>query len=57
MAMTAQNQNIVSEIMSMSEEALDFQNRQQLLRARWDQNDVFNLLTDADLLAIPSFAH
>lgn len=57
MAMTAQIQNIVSEIMSMSDEALDLQNREQLLRARWDQNDVFNELTDQDLLDIPSFAH
>lgn len=57
MAMTAQLQNIVSEIMDMSEEALDLQNREQLLRARWDQNDAFNLLTDQDLADIPTFAH
>lgn len=57
MAMTAQEQNIISDIMSMSDEALDFQTRQQLLRARWDQNDVFNQVTDGELLEIGSFAH
>lgn len=57
MAMTAQEQNIVSDIMDLSQQALNLQDTIQRLRARWDQNDVFNQVTDQELTEIPSFAH
>lgn len=57
MAMTAQEQNIISDVMNLSQEALDLQTAIQRLRARWDQNDVFNQVTDQELGEIATFAH
>lgn len=55
--MEAQNQNIVSEIMIKNEQILALQNELKLLILRFNENNVYNEVTDAALSAIPSLAH
>lgn len=57
MALNAQNQNLISEIMNTDEELLDIQNRLKLIILRFNENNVYNEATDQELAGIPTFAH
>lgn len=57
MALSKQNEHLIYEIMGLAGQAIDLQNRIRSMRARWDQNDVFNTLTDPDLAEHPDFSH
>lgn len=57
MALTAQFQNEISNMMNLSEQILDLRQELQLLDARWNQNDMFNQINDVDIQAIAAFAH
>lgn len=52
MALSAQNQNIISEMMNFAEAELAQLDKAHNLLARWNNNDVFNTLTDADVSAL-----
>ncbi len=49
MALSAQNQNLISEMMNFSEAQLALLDKAHNLLARWNNNDVYNALTDADV--------
>jgi plasmid maintenance system antidote protein VapI len=57
MALSAQNSNFISELTTKSEMILDLQREIDVLVARWNQNDMFNALTDVDIQAVAAFAH
>lgn len=57
MALSAQFSNEISRIMQYAEQLLALRQELQLLRTRWDQNDVYNLLTDQDIATVATFAH
>lgn len=57
MALSAQNQNLISNLQTMAADLLETQREIDLLIAQWNQNDVFNSISDADIAAIPAFAH
>lgn len=57
MALTTQNSNFISELMQMGAALLDQQREIDLMIARWNQNDMFNTLTDQDIQAVSTFAH
>ena len=57
MALTVQNSNFISELTTKSEMILDLQREIDVLVARWNQNDMFNALTDVDIQAVAAFAH
>lgn len=65
MALSAQFSNEITRIMQYAEQLLALRQELQLLRTRWDQNDKYNLLLDADIQAVdalgnpkyPSFQH
>lgn len=57
MALSSQFQNHISRTMQFAEQVIALRNELALHRAEWDQNDMFNQLTDEDIAAIPTFAH
>lgn len=57
MALSAQNSNFISELQQKAETILTLQRDIDLMIARWNQNDMFNILTDQDIQAVPAFAH
>lgn len=57
MALSDQFRNEINRIMQYAEQVLALRYELQSLRTRWDQNDMYNLLTDQDIQAISSFAH
>lgn len=52
MALSAQNSNLISEMMNWAEVELAQLDKAHNLLARWNQNDVFNILTDPDVEAV-----
>lgn len=57
MALTSQQQNHISRTMQYAEQLIALQDDIRRHRAEWDQNDMFNQMTDQDIADIPSFAH
>lgn len=57
MALSNQFSNEITRIMQYAEQLLALRQELQLLRTRWDQNDMYNLLLDADIQAVSGFAH
>lgn len=57
MALSNQFSNEISRIMQYAEQLLALRQELQLLRTRWDQNDMYNLLTDQDIASVSGFAH
>lgn len=55
MALSTQNSNFVSELMAWADTELQQRDKARNLLARWNNNDVFNALTDADVTA--AFSH
>jgi hypothetical protein len=49
MALSDQNQNLIQEMMNWAEIELAQRDKARNLLARWNQNDVFNTLTDNDV--------
>jgi hypothetical protein len=56
-SLTDQQQNIISDVMAESTTLLAQRDRLELLLARWNQNDSFNQILNADLLLLPSTSH
>ena len=52
MALSAQNSNLISEMMNWAEIELAQRDKARNILARWNQNDVFNTLTDVDVTAV-----
>jgi len=57
MALTAQQQNFIGELMAWAEIELRQRATGQNLAARWELNGVLAKLDDASIQALPSFAH
>lgn len=57
MAMTDQEQNIVSELMDWAANQLKLQEQSERLLARYNLNDFFNQVTDEELDEIGAFKH
>lgn len=57
MAMTQQEQNHVARAIDLAAQMVHIKQELDVLRAEWDQNDFFNLITDDDLSGIPAYAH
>lgn len=57
MALSAQNQNLISEIMNKAEEILALQNELDLIVLRFNENNVYNEATDQELAAVTSLNH
>lgn len=55
--MTPQEQNFVSELMSLSESLLEKLHEINLLTARWNQNGFATEITDGDLGGVSTFQH
>lgn len=52
MALSAQNSNLISELMNWSEIELAQRDKANNLLARWNQNGTFDALTDEDVAAV-----
>lgn len=57
MALSNQFSNEISRIMQYAEQLLALRQELQLLRTRWDQNDMYNLLLDADIQAVDALGN
>jgi hypothetical protein len=51
-ALSSQTANFISELTQLAEELLDKQRQIDILISRWNQNDVFNRIEDADIAAV-----
>lgn len=52
MALSGQNQNLISELQGWAEAELAQRDRAKNILMRWNQNGVFDALTDVDVTAI-----
>lgn len=57
MALTAQQQNFLSDLTTLSADTIELLHRISELKARYFLNGMNTSLQDADLLALPTFAH
>lgn len=57
MALTTQERRFTEKVLAYANTLTDIYNDLAILRARWDQNDLANAITDADLLEQPELSH
>jgi len=57
MAMTDQQQNFISEVMTTADEIIKMNNKLDQLIARWNLNDSTTNINNADFNAIAALAH
>ena len=57
MALSVQNQNFIAEIMQEAESLLSTKSSLERFIARWNLNDMFNTLSDADIAEVGAFSH